>query len=356
MLTNFPNGITSFGMPVLPGVSMPFTGNVYFVNPVYGADGNDGKAPGAGRAFASLYRAHGECTSGNNDVVFLVGNGKLAGSAVLSLDLAIAETTRTGSTAATAGTLNWTKHATHLIGISSGNGPASRAHITTSYGTTSVAYTAATFGSKNFVIVTGEGCLFQNFSIIDEFSTGGTAEILWYDKGQRNSYVNIHFQGMGNAAAAADADSRTVKIGYGGNGEHTFYNCMFGVDTVTRSAANAQIEFAAGTPRNRFIDCMVLSYASASTPLAVLGTGNSCVDRFQLFKNCVFTSGVGSGGTAPAVIMSVTTNAPGGIFIIHNCMFVGDTSTNWGDTYALAVQYVHGAFAAATTGLGINPT
>lgn len=43
MLTNFPNGITSFGVPVLGTIGgLPFTGNYYFVDPVNGADGNEG--------------------------------------------------------------------------------------------------------------------------------------------------------------------------------------------------------------------------------------------------------------------------------------------------------------------------
>ena len=42
-LTNFPNGITSFGVPVIPG-GIPFGRNskAFFVDPVAGLDGNRG--------------------------------------------------------------------------------------------------------------------------------------------------------------------------------------------------------------------------------------------------------------------------------------------------------------------------
>ena len=45
-LTNFPNGISSFGVPVLGGIlGIPFTGTYWFVDPVNGLDGNAGTSP-----------------------------------------------------------------------------------------------------------------------------------------------------------------------------------------------------------------------------------------------------------------------------------------------------------------------
>ena len=44
-LTNFPNGLTSFGIPVLGPGALPLSGNAIFVSSVArdgGADGNDG--------------------------------------------------------------------------------------------------------------------------------------------------------------------------------------------------------------------------------------------------------------------------------------------------------------------------
>ena len=350
-LTNFPNGVSSFGMPVLPGVSMPFTGNVYFVDPVNGGDGNDGKAPGAGRAFKTLYRAHGECTSGNNDVVFLVGNGAISGTAQLTLAGAVAETSRTGATAATAGTLVWSKNATHLIGISSGNGVASRARIGSSYGVTGDAYTVTTFGSKTFVSVTAYGCMFNNIFVTNDFSTGGTAELLWVDTGQRNNYVNCHFFGMANAASAADADSRTLVVGSGGNGENTFYNCVIGGDTVSRSAANASLELTGGTPRNRFIDCMFPFYATNAGVLGVLCTGAAAIDRWTLFKGCSFINAIQSAATTMTVLMSMTSASSGGLFLIQDCLSIG--MTDLGGTNALAHSYVQPALSNSTTGLAV---
>lgn len=110
-LTNFPNGVSSFGQPVLPGsFGVPFTGDVWFVDPVNGSDGNNGQSPT--RAFATLYKAHAAATSGNNDVVYLIGNGAASGTARLSLANA-----QTVDSTVTTGTLVWSKSAVHLIGI-----------------------------------------------------------------------------------------------------------------------------------------------------------------------------------------------------------------------------------------------
>src|ERR1700730_8504833 len=53
--TNFPNGLTSFGVPVIgPGGSLPVGGNYWFVNSVGGSNGNPGSfdAPFATLAYA----------------------------------------------------------------------------------------------------------------------------------------------------------------------------------------------------------------------------------------------------------------------------------------------------------------
>lgn len=346
-LTNYPNGISSFGVPVLGNLGgIPFTGNYYFVDPVNGLDGNTGGSPS--KALKTLYRAHALCTDGNNDVVILIGNGQLSGSAVLSLANA-----QSVDSSATSGTLNWTKNATHLVGVTAPTNVSQRARIAPPSGT----YTQATFGSGNLVVVTGAGCSFSNFSLFHGFSTGGTNQICWTDNGQCNSYSNVHFGGMGDAASAGDTGSRSLKIGSGGNGENTFYRCTIGLDTVSRGVANASLEFAGATPRNSFIECLFPVQASNAGVLSILGTGAGCVDRYQLFDRCKFINGMSSTGTAQTVIASFTNAAPGGLLLMDNCTFIGNASTNWGDANALANMYVNGGSpTAATNGNAVNPS
>lgn len=344
-MTTFADGVFQYGgMPVTPGVPVPFTGDAYFVDPVNGADGNNGRKPSA--AFATLYAAHAACTSGNNDVVYLIGNGAASGSARLSLANA-----QVVDSTATAGTLNWTKNATHLIGICAPTSTAQRARIAPPSGT----YTQATFGSGNFVVVSGGGCYFSNISVFNGFSTGGTNQICWTDTGSRNCYVNVNFGGMGDAASAQNTGSRSLKVGSGGSGENTFIGCTIGLDTVTRTVANASLELAGGTPRNRFSNCVFPFQTSNAGVLGVLGTGNACVDRYNLFENCKFVNNIKSTSTTMTVLTSFTTASPGGLLLMTDCTLVG--IGEFGDANGLANIYIDGGtVTAATSGIAVNPS
>jgi hypothetical protein len=344
-ITNL-DGLEVAGVPTMGMSGLPLTnGNVFFVDPVSGNDGNTGAADSP---LATLYIAHYKCTAGNNDVVVLVGNGAASGTARLSLANA-----RVADPAATAGTLNWTKDATHLVGMCSPTRVGQRARLAPPTGT----YTMATFGSGNFVVVSGAGCIFANLSVFAGFSTGGVNCIAWTDNGQRNYYSNVNFFGAADAASAANTGSRSLKVGSAGGGEHTFVGCTIGGDTVTRSVANASLEFAGATPRNTFIDCLFPVYASNAGVLSILGTGAGCMDRWQYFKMCKFINGMGSGATAQTVIASMTSASPGGLLFMDRCSLIGDANTNWGDTNALTVMYVDGGSpTAGTNGIAVKPT
>ena len=340
-LTNFPNGITSFGVPVLGGGSIPFTGKYFFVDPVSGNDGHTGTSPS--KAFATLYKAHAECTAGNNDVVYLIGDGSSSATARLSLALAQAV-----DSSVTAGTLVWSKNATHLIGITAPTSVSQRARIAPPTGT----YTMATFGSGNFVTVSAAGCMFANISLFHGFSTGGASQICWTDTGGRNYYENVHFGGAGDAASAQATTSRSLLVS--GTGECTFVRCTVGLDTVTKTVANASLELAGATPRNRFTECVFPLMTSAATPLFILGTGAGAIDRWTLFERCMFYNAVDSTSTTVSVVASLNA-AAGGSLVMQGCTAAG--ATKWGDAGALANMYVDNAPpTAATSGLAVNPS
>ena len=69
MTTNFPNGISSHGVPILP-TSQLFVGTAYFVDSRYGSDGNNGKS--TGKPFATLNKAVGVCSANRGDVIYLM--------------------------------------------------------------------------------------------------------------------------------------------------------------------------------------------------------------------------------------------------------------------------------------------
>ena len=342
-LTNFPNGITSFGVPVIGGINgIPLTGTWYFVNPAAGSDGNEGTSPES--PFQTIYRAYAAATAGNNDVIVLIGNGSTSGTARMSTALA-----QTITPSATTGTLTWAKNATHLIGVTAPTGVSNRARFAPPTGT----YTAATFGnSGNMFNVTASGCIFANFSVFNGFSTGVNGQIAWIENGGRNYYENIQFGGFGDSASAQGANSRALKVM--GAGENTFVGCTVGLDTVTRTVANANLEFASATPRNKFINCDFPVLTSSATTLAIVGTGAGAIDRWNKFQNCLFYNAVDSTGTTISAVASLNA-AAGGSLVFNNCTAAG--ATKWGDAGALANSYVDNAPpTAATSGLAVNPS
>ena len=341
-LTNFPNGVSSFGVPMIGGIGgIPLTGTWYFVNPAAGSDGNEGTSPES--PFATIYQAYNKCVAGNNDVVVLIGNGSTSGTARMSTALA-----QSIVSTATTGTITWAKNATHLIGVTAPTGVSNRARFAPPTGT----YTASTFGNNgNMFNVTASGCIFANFSVYAGFSTGSASQVTWIENGGRNYYENIQFGGFEDTASAQGASARALKVM--GTGENTFVGCTIGQDTVTRTVANANLEFASATPRNKFVNCDFPIITSSATTLAIVGTGAGAIDRWNKFQQCLFYNAVDSTSTTISVVASLNA-AAGGSLVFNNCTAAG--ATKWGDAGALANSYVDNAPpTAATSGLAVNP-
>ena len=287
-------------------------GRKFFVDGSNGDDDLSGSTPD--RPKLTPGAALDRCTAGRNDVVYLIGNGQASGSARLSANLA------------------WNKSATHLIGITAPTKISQRARIAPTSGATAFA---------NMVTVSVDGCIFSNFSVFHGFGTGTTSQICWTDTGERNYYNNVAFQGMGDQTSADDAGSRSLKIGSGGNGEHTFQDCTIGLDTITRGAANASIEFAGATPRNSFIHCLMPFQTDSAAVLGIISTGAGGMDRWQLFDRCMFMNNVGSGTTTMAALATIPAS-PGGFILIKDCTRVDITDLGT-DANSLAAIYVDGA-------------
>ncbi len=72
-LTPYPDGLSSFGMPILGSGGVMTTGNVFFVDSGAGLrsdDANAGKDPTT--PFATLDFAIGQCTANNGDIIFVM--------------------------------------------------------------------------------------------------------------------------------------------------------------------------------------------------------------------------------------------------------------------------------------------
>lgn len=302
-LTNFPNGVTSFGVPVIGGIGgIPLTGTWYFVDYANGSDGYDGLSPET--PMKTLLAAYNLCTSGANDVVVIIGDGG------------------TTATQRLTASLTWAKNATHLVGMTAPTMISQRARIST--------LTTATVNINPLMTISGSGCIFMNFSFFQGVGEASTDEKLLDITGDRNYFWNVQFGGMGHANGAARAGSYCVYLNDGD--ENTFDSCAFGLDTVSRSAANASVKFAGQSQRNIFRDCIFPLYATATSPLCVDANSVGSIDRFQLFSNCKFLN---SGTSTPAAVAAFNASQ-GGFLLFDNSTAM--RFTDWTATDTGTVQ------------------
>lgn len=312
------NIASQFGMPLF-GVTgaAPFTGNFFWVDQTNGSDGNTG---GPQDPFKTLSQAHTVCKDNNNDVVFLTGTSNQTS------------------------TLVWSKSRTHLIGLAPNLLSQARARISQT-------------GSSVFtplLSVTGSECIFRDIGLFHGFDDA-SAQICVSVSGGRNEFTRVLFGGMGNATAAAQTGGRSLVIS-GTTGENTFRQCQIGLDTITRTGANASVEFSGGSPRNAFDECIFPMLAGDANPLFGYAAAASAIDRWQLFRKCTFVNAIASTGVAITQAFSLPASA-GGLLILQDSLLIGGTNANWGDANGMAQSYMAmPAPTAGSGGLGVNPT
>ncbi len=303
--------VGQFGTPLwgVSGSPKPFTGNYFWVDETNGSDGNTG---GPSDPLATLSQAHTMCTANNNDVVFLTGTVHVTAK------------------------LTWSKSRTHLIGLSPTLSINARSRISSTGANT---YTP-------MVSVTAAECIFENIGAFSGISAA--SNICWADSGGRNHYKNCAILGMAGASAASSAASRSLTIETAG--ENYFEECQIGLDTITRSAANASVEFLSGTPRNVFRRCTFPILTSDAT--AVIATvGAAGMDRFAYFDECTFINAVES--TSTTMNAAFTANAAaGGAILLRNPVSLGITAiATTGPVYLVGNIPV-----ATTSGIAIKAT
>lgn len=299
-------------------------GTIIYLDAANGNDSNTGYSPA--QAKSTLAGAYALATSGKNDVIVIVGDGGTSASVRIS------------------SAFTFSKDAVHVIGVAAPTPFSPRARIAT---------TGSDTAFTPFVTISGNGCIFQNVQFWHGFDTGTTACITAVITGNRNYFKNCHFAGMADDESAQSATSRVLKIG--GGGENFFERCVVGVDTATRTVANASVEFVSGSPRNIFKDCIFPFQTSADTPLGFITAGAAAMDRYQYFINCHFINGVDSSSTAMAGLSTLAAASGGGLYF-HYSTLLG--ITEYGSDAASLGQILTdgGNRAAATTGIAIQPS
>lgn len=321
--TNFPKGVSSFGMPLLGGAGtlplMGASGKVYFVDPANGSDSNSGKSPSA--ALDTITAAYNKCVDKAGDTIYLLNDGNTTGSA--------REATLP---------LTWEKDNVHLVGLCAPAVVSQRSRITP--------VSTAALTANAVIDVTGSGNVFANVQIghfgadTDSIAARGVDV-----SGSRNYFYNVHIVGIPNAHTGDEAAACDLLID--GGQENVFERCALGVDTVTRTAANSVVKFTTAATRNLFKDCILAMITDAADPLFVDASASGALDRWTIFKDCLFLNAVESTSTAITAAISHH-NTSGGMIVLDKTMIVGATdvaAADNGNVYSTPID------AAATGSL-----
>lgn len=302
-------------------IGLPSVGDIFYVDSGNGSDSNGGKTQHG--ALKTVGAAYALTTSGHNDVVLVSPTGTGSG--------------RTSETA----NITWSKHRTHLIGNGAPLVSSTRSGMSMDTDAVSPSFT-----------ISGNGCIFKNLTIMTQQATN---YILATISGDYNLFSNVHFAGIGHTTAGDSATSRDVLLS--DCSESVFVNCNFGLDTVLRSAANGNLEFASASAKNTLINPFFTAYNDATTPYFVIDTATGG-QRWNYLENAFFFNYVttGYGSTMAAAIHSW---AGSGQYVYRDPVKVGCTA--WVDGSA-AYHWFLGitsddAYDAYSAGIGyaVNP-
>jgi hypothetical protein len=295
-LTNFPNGLSSFGVPILGGM-FPFTGKYIFVKPSSGLDGNDGSSPDS--AVKTLMKALALATANKNDVVFLIQESNTAAS----------------TTDYQTSTLDWNKDGVHLIGINPQPllGHRSRVALISTYDTASNLFTL----SANNCFVSG----LEFYAGVAGTNPTGCVKVT----GQRNRFARCQISGMGHAN---NVIANAYSLNLSGAAENVFEDCYIGLDTVPRATnVTSEIRIETAATRNAFLNCVVASQIGHATfSPYVYFNGATAIDRWLLFKGCTFMNFATNYGFTQAVAFLHSAVPTQGKVYVQNCL---TDSTNW---------------------------
>jgi len=299
---------------VLTGIPRGPKSKIYFVDPVNGSDSNPGTSFQS--PLLTVSAAFALCVGDQHDTVVMLSG----------------DTADNPSTA-----INWNKDYTHLIGLSSDlPGLGQRCRI------------VGTAGNDLTQVVTfaGNGCIVKNiqfFNGADADADSGAVVIT----GDRIHFKNCMFAGMGHATPAARAGSWSAKLT--GAAENYFEDCTFGLDTILRAAANAELVMASSS-KNTFRRCKFMSYSETAGKFLV-SLDNSAAG-LNTWEDCLFYSQ--SVNWAAPIDNAFTIIGSGATYYIDlcRCRLVG--VDGWSDV--VTRMYTSDPLPHASAGVPTNPT
>lgn len=323
-LTNFPNGITSFGVPITGSIPMVLgstgVGKVYFVDATNGVDGNSGQS--VGEALKTIEAAYALAVSG--DTIALSTNS----SHNLTAGLAVS------------------KNRINFIGLDFVGRQTQQGAKVVLGGALSTAYVLYNSGVRNS---------YTNIKFIQS-STSASALTVCQDGGEGTLWQNCSFAfGVANNLGGTTAHEFIAA-----SDTATYLNCTFGSDTLLTSAARSVFHIKTITTEfksNILQNCNFLISSSSSTATFVRLDAVTDVLFTNLFKECTFVASIDTAGGAAIAeaAQTGTGTTKGGLYFVRPAVFnVTDfsTATSGRNTNIQVVAAV--SVAAAIE--GIKPT
>lgn len=313
-LTNFPHGITSFGIPIMGGGGIPFvTGNVFFVDYRNGDDTNPGTKD---NPFKTLSAAHDACTSNNGDLIIIDGDSTVVETAMI--DFSKSRITVVGS--------NGFHHF----------GQAAKVSIGVTIDTDDIALIKNTGVRNNFI-----GIKFISDNTLTQ------ALYTFAEGGEYTTFINCEFY------KSTHLDSSTASEFLHNGDSAQFYDCTFGSSANQTGGIRANVLLTRETLTGKvcrdtyFQNCIFLGKADDTDKVFVYGANATDVERMLLMKNCTFMHNKLGAGT-PAHAVGFGAAQTEGTVLLQDCASVDCTVM----AQAAVGIYVAGAVPAfATTGV-----
>jgi len=329
-LTNFPHGVSSFGVALHGGAGLLGVGcgNVYYVvagrtstNYFYQQLFDNGV--GEDKIFTTLASAYAATTSGRNDVIIV-----------------------TPGTYTVTASLTWAKNNTHLLGV---GGPCSRGGMGTG-----IVFNTTTITVASIIEVTGSNCQFYDVQLRNAGDNAACLCALKVSDGVNFYAEGCHFVGQVGGTQNSTANNCALWLYTDSGGKPwgaTFKNCKIGDAGELVRDDGYVIYFSGGAGGTAkyvtFDNCVIEGWCETSSKPHVYFAENYCIDRYVLFKDCFFFNyWVNQASTQEEVIG----NACGTTFY---CVLMGSTCNAgfaaWNDS---GLAYIHACGPAAGAAMG----
>lgn len=324
--TNFPNGVTSFGVPLSGSIPLVLgstgAGNIYFVDATNGVDGNSGLS--TSQALKTIEAAYALAVSGDT----------------IALSTNATHNLTTGLTVA--------KSRINFVGLDFGGRQVQQGAKVQVGGAIVSAFVLKNTGVRNS---------FCNIKFIMG-STDTAALTVVQDGGEGALWQNC----SAVFGVATNLGSTSAHEFLAGSDSATFENCTFGADTLLTTAARSvfhidQVTSGQEFKSNILQNCNFIISSSSSTATFVRLDAVGDILFTNLFKDCNFVASVDSAGGAAIAEASQTGTGTvkGGLYYVRPaCFNVTDFATATSGRNANTQVVAAVSVAAAIE--GIKPT